>query len=57
MCWYTYIYRDTVTSSGPNSFGKGKNGFTHHAFRKFELSMKPRNSMEKQTTYDPKKDK
>ncbi|XP_065649564.1 PEST proteolytic signal-containing nuclear protein isoform X1 [Hydra vulgaris] len=38
--------RDTITSAGPNSFNKGKEGFSHNSFKKFELSMKPRNNKE-----------
>jgi len=45
------VGRDTITSSGPNSFGKGKEGFTKNSFKNFELSMKPRNSFEKQIDY------
>ena len=52
-----FNFRDTITSSGPKSYGKSKQGFTNNAFRKFELSMKPRNSLEKQTTYNPEDDK
>lgn len=25
-----FHFRDTITSSGPNSFNKGKKGFTNH---------------------------
>lgn len=48
------IGRDTSTSSGPKSFNKGKKGFTKNSFKVFELSMKPRNNMEKQTVYEQK---
>ena len=46
-----YYYRETATSAGPKSFNKGKQGFSKNSFKQFELSMKPRNSMEKQTDF------
>jgi len=48
------IGRDTTTSSGPKSFNKGKKGFSKNSFKVFELSMKPRNNMEKQTVFEDK---
>jgi len=50
------IGRDTITSAGPKSFNKGKTGFNNPNFKQFELSMKPRNNMEKQNPLeDPDK--
>ena len=51
MIFSFYHYRDTATSAGPKSFNKGKHGFSKNSFKQFELSMKPRNSMEKQTDF------
>jgi hypothetical protein len=45
------FFRDTITSSGPKSYGKTRQGFTDNSFRAFEMSMKPRNSMEKQNAF------
>lgn len=45
------IGRDTITSSGPKSFAKGSKGFSHNNFKAFELSLKPRNSLEKQNKF------
>merc|ERR1712212_367594 len=45
------IGRNTITSAGPKSFNKGKHGFINNSFKAFEMSMKPRNNLEKKTSF------